>query len=145
MITNAFEPTERPIEPFRTFLFVPKHEVECLAAIVHLWMEGAATVAIKQAQVAHTAMQAGSRVAQESARALSELYVETSRAVYRAMNQSGCRATPVDRMGFRPGLAQPAACRAGREPARELRESCPSGESRVAIDDRGARARIVPD
>jgi hypothetical protein len=88
MITNAREPTEHPIEPFRTFLFVPKHEAECLAEIAHLWMEGAATIAINQAQVVHTAMDAGARVAQGTTRAVGELYLETWRGVYRAMAQS---------------------------------------------------------
>jgi hypothetical protein len=85
MNRTAQDVTDHPIEPFRTFLFVPKHEAECLAEIAHVWMKGLETISMKQAEVARVAMEAGTRVAQETTRAFGELYWETSQAITRAL------------------------------------------------------------
>jgi hypothetical protein len=86
--TNTQLRADHPIEPFRTFLFVPKHEAECLADIARVWMEGVEEISMKQAEVARIAIEAGTRVAQETTRAWSELYLEASRAMYRAMSHA---------------------------------------------------------
>jgi hypothetical protein len=85
MTITAESAGERPVEPFRTFLFIPKHEAECLADIAQAWLEGAQTVARKQAEVGLVAMEAGAHVVEHTARAFGELSLEASRAFGRAM------------------------------------------------------------
>jgi hypothetical protein len=79
--------SERAIEPFRTFLFVPKHQAEWLADITRVWTEGLQMISAKQAEVAQAAIDTAARTTGEMTRAATQLTSETLAAIYRGTHE----------------------------------------------------------